>query len=211
MLHVLIADDHTVVRQGLMQIVAKSFGGEVEFAEAKDVKEALAHARRQPLDLAILDVTMPGRSGLDVIGEIKQLRPKLPVVVLSMHAEDIYAERALKAGASAYITKERAAEELIAAIKKVLSGGRYVSPQLAEKWAFSLAEQAEKEPHENLSAREFEILRLIASGQKPRDIAETLRLSVKTVASYRARILDKLALKTTADLIRYALIHKLVD
>jgi two-component system, NarL family, invasion response regulator UvrY len=208
-LRVLIADDHTVVRQGLMQIVARTFGG-ATFGEARDAQEALNHARQESWDIAILDVTMPGRSGLDIIKDIKQLRPKVPIIILSMYSEDQYAERALKAGASGYITKEKAAEELIEAIQKVLKGGRYVSAALAERWAYDLG-GAEKEPHENLSDREFEVFRLIGAGKKPGDIAKTLHLSVKTVNTYRERILDKMQLKSTADLIRYAIYNKLVE
>jgi DNA-binding NarL/FixJ family response regulator len=210
MLRVLIADDHTVVRQGLMQIVGRSFAG-ATFAEARDAQEALNHVRREPWDIAVLDVTMPGRSGLDIIKDIKQLRPKLPIIILSMYSEDQYAERAIKAGASGYITKEKAAEELIGAIQKVLKGGRYVSAALAERWAFDLTAGPGKEPHENLSVREFEVFRLIASGKKPSEIAKTLHLGVKTVNTYRERILDKMQLKSTADLIRYAVQNKIVE
>ncbi len=210
MLQVLIADDHTVVRQGIMQIVTRGFGA-AGFAEARDAQEALNHVRKRPWDIAILDVTMPGRSGLDIIHEIKQLRPKLPIIVLSMYSEDQYAARALKAGASGYITKEKAAEELIDAIKKVLKGGRYVSAALAESWAFELGAPAAQKPHESLTGREFEVLRLLASGKKPREIAKTLHLGVKTINTYRERILEKMRLKTTADIIRYAITNKLVE
>jgi DNA-binding NarL/FixJ family response regulator len=209
-LRALIADDHTVVRQGLMQIVARTFAGAV-FAEARDAQEALNHVRQESWDIAILDVTMPGRSGLDIIKDIKQLRPKLPIIILSMYSEEQYAERALKAGASGYITKEKAAEELIEAIQKVLKGGRYVSAALAERWAYDLTGGGEKEPHENLSGREYEVFRQIAGGKKPSEIAKTLHLSVKTVNTYRERILDKMRLKSTADLIRYAITNKLVE
>jgi DNA-binding NarL/FixJ family response regulator len=154
---------------------------------------------------------MPGRSGLDIIKDIKQLRPKLPIIILSMYSEDQYAERALKAGASGYITKEKAAEELIEAIQKVLKGGRYVSTALAERWAYDLTGGADKPPHENLSGREYEVFHQIAGGKKPSEIAKTLHLSVKTVNTYRERILEKMRLKSTADLIRYAVINKLVE
>ena len=209
-LRVLIADDHTVVRQGLRQIVERGFGA-AAFAEARDAQEALAHVRKTPWDVAILDVSMPGRSGLDIIKDVKQLRPKLPVIVLSMYSEEQYAERALKSGASGYITKEKAAEELIEAIKKVLKGGRYVSAALAERLAFQLGQDEEEKPHEALSAREYEVFRLIASGKKPAAIAKTLHLSVKTVNTYRERVLEKMGLKSTVELVRYAIQNKLVE
>lgn len=209
-LRVLIADDHTVVRQGLIQIVQRGFG-QAAFAEAKDAQEALAHVRKSPWDVAILDVSMPGRSGLDIIKEVKQLRPRLPVVVLSMYSEEQYAERALKSGASGYITKDKAAEELVEAIKKVVKGGRYVSEALAERLAFHLGHDEEEKPHETLSDREFEIFRLIASGKKPAAIAKTLHLSVKTVNTYRERVLEKMQLKTTVELIKYAVQNKIVE
>lgn len=209
-LRVLIADDHAVVRHGLQQIVQRGFG-EAEFAEAKDAQEALAQVRKSPWDVAILDVSMPGRSGLDIIKEIKQLQPELPIVVLSMYAEEQYAERALKAGASGYVTKDRAAEELIEAIKKVIKGGHYVSAALAETLASRLGQDNKGKPHEALSDREFEVFRLIASGKKPAAIAKTLHLSVKTVNTYRERVLEKIGLQTTADLVRYAIQNKIVE
>lgn len=154
---------------------------------------------------------MPGRSGLDVLADIKLLRPKLPILVLSMHPEDQYGKRVLKAGAAGYLRKESAPEELIKAIRKVLAGGRYVSPMLAERLALELSEDADRPPHETLSAREFEILVMIGSGKTVSQIAEELHLSLTTVSTYRARILEKMALTTTADLMRYALRNYLVD
>lgn len=209
-MRVLIADDHTVVRHGLKEIVERGFG-EAVFAEAQDAQEALQQVRQHPWDVAIFDVAMPGRSGLDIIQEVKRLRPELPIVLLSMYAEEQYAKRALKAGASGYITKDRAAEELIKAIKKVIKGGRYVSEALAERLAAHLGQDEQGKPHETLSDREFEILRLIAAGSKPSAIAKTLNLSVKTVNTYRARVLDKMQLKSTAELIKYALRNKLIE
>ena len=210
MLRVLIADDHTVVRHGLREIVERGFG-EVVFAEAQDAQEALQQVRQHPWDVAIFDVSMPGRSGLDIIKEVKQLRPELPIVLLSMYAEEQYAKRALKAGASGYITKDRAAEELIEMIKKVIKGGRYVSAALAEWLASHLGQDEQAKPHETLSDREFEVLRLITAGKKPSAIAKTLHLSVKTVNTYRQRVLEKMQLKSTAELIKYALQNKLID
>ena len=194
-----------------MQIVTRGLDGDVEFAEAKDAQEALAHIRKSPWDIAILDVSMPGRSGLDIIKEVKQLRPKLPVVVLSIYSEEQYAERALKSGASGYITKEKAAEELIGAIKKVLKGGRYVSEALAERLAFHLGQDKEEKPHETLSDREYEVMCMIAAGKKTGEIAGTLHLGVNTVNTYRQRILQKMNFKSNAELIRYCIQNNLVN
>lgn len=210
MLRVLIADDHAVVRHGLKQIVERGFGV-TAFGEARDAQEALQQIRQHPWDIAILDVLMPGRSGLDIIQEVKQLRPKLPIVMLSMYAEEQYAERALKSGASGYITKNKAPEELVEAVRKVLEGGLYVSTTFAEKLAFQLKREGEEAPHEALSGREYEVFRLIASGTKPNQIAKVLHLSVKTVNTYRERIMAKMQFKSTAELIRYAITNRLVD
>jgi DNA-binding NarL/FixJ family response regulator len=159
----------------------------------------------------MLDITMPGRSGLDILKDIKAVRPKLPVLVLSMHPEDQYGKRVLKAGASGYMRKESAPDELIKAIRKVLAGGRYVSPALAEKLAVDLSDDVGWPSHETLSDREFEVLRMIASGKTVGHIAEELHLSVTTVSTYRARILEKMDLNTTAELMHYALRNHLVD
>jgi DNA-binding NarL/FixJ family response regulator len=210
MLRVLIADDHAVVRHGLKQIIERGFGA-AEFGEAEDAQAALRQMRQNSWDLAIIDVSMPGRSGLDIIKEARQLRPKLPIVVLSMHAEHQFAERALKSGACGYITKDKAPEQLVEAIKKVLAGGLYVSASFAEQLALQLTHDAEEIPHAALSGREYEVLRLIASGTKPNQIAKTLHLSVKTVNTYRERIMEKMQFRSTADLIRYAITNKLID
>ena len=162
-------------------------------------------------DVVILDITLPGRSGLDVLKDIKRHRPRLPVLVLSMHPEDQFAVRVLRTGASGYMTKESAPEELVGAIKKVLAGGRYVSPALAEKMASYLTIDVEKSPHERLSNREFLILRLIASGKTVSQIAEELSLSVKTVSTYRTRILVKMDMSSNAELTRYAIENQLAD
>jgi DNA-binding NarL/FixJ family response regulator len=161
-------------------------------------------------DLVILDITMPGRSGVDVLRNLKALRPKLPVLVLSMHPEDQYGKRVLKAGASGYMNKESAPEELIKAVRKLLSGGRYVSPTLAETLAVDLGRDDGTPAHERLSDREFEVLRKMASGKTVGQIAQELHLSVPTVSTYRARILEKMGMSNTAELIRYALSHHLV-
>lgn len=207
---VLIADDHAILRRGLKEILLRELNGAV-CGEAKDAQEVLLQLQSDDWDLVILDVSMPGRSGLDVLRDLKLARPKLPILVLSMHPEDQYGKRALRAGASGYMIKESAPEELIKAIRRVLAGGRYVSPELAERLASDLTEDAERPAHEILSGREFEVLRMIGAGKTVKQIAEELHLSVPTVSTYRARILEKLNMKTTAELMRYALRNHLVD
>lgn len=210
MIRVLIADDHAILRRGLKEILARELK-QVVCGEAEDTQQALDLVRKQEWDLVILDVSMPGRSGLDVIRELRPLRPKLPILVLSMHPEDQYGKRVLKAGASGYMNKESAPEELIKAIRKVLAGGRYVSPALAEVLALDLGREADQPLHERLSDRELEVLRLIGSGKAISQIAEMLHLSVTTVSTYRARILEKMSMATTAELMNYALRNQLVD
>jgi two-component system invasion response regulator UvrY len=209
-MRILIADDHAVVRRGLRQILAEAFKRAV-FGEAANSQEALDRVWKEPWDIVILDLTMPGRSGLDVLKEIKRARPKLPVLMLSMHPEDQFAVRLLKAGASGYMTKESAPEELVGAVNKAVAGGRYVSPQLAEKLASFIVHDALAPPHENLSDREFLILRLIASGKPVSAIARDLSLSVKTVSTYRARLLEKMSMKNNSELVHYAFQYELVD
>ena len=209
-INVLIADDHAILRGGLKEILVKELGGAV-CGEAMDAREVLAQVQNRSWDLVILDVSMPGRSGLDVLKELKAVRPKLPVLMLSMHPENQYGKRTLQAGACGYLEKENAPEELIRAIRKVLAGGRYVSPALAEKLAFDLNEDQRQPSHETLSDREFEVLRMIALGKTVTEIAEQLHLSATTVSTYRARILEKMNLATTAELMRYALRNHLVD
>jgi DNA-binding NarL/FixJ family response regulator len=209
-IRVLIADDHAILRRGLKEILARELK-QVVCGEAEDTQQALDLVRKQEWDLVILDVSMPGRSGLDVIRELRPLRPKLPILVLSMHPEDQYGKRVLKAGASGYMNKESAPEELIKAIRKVLAGGRYVSPALAEVLALDLGREADQPLHERLSDRELEVLRLIGSGKAISQIAEMLHLSVTTVSTYRARILEKMSMATTAELMNYALRNQLVD
>src|SRR5580693_2530308 len=209
-MRVLIADDHAVFRRGLRETLAEAFS-RVTFGEAKTAQETLEHVRRLEWDVVILDISMPGKSGLDILDELKRSRPKLPILLLSMHPEEQFAGRALKAGAAGYLTKESVPEELKEAVKKVAAGGRYVSATLAEKLASDLRAGADTPIHELLSAREFQVLRMIASGKTVKDIAEEISLSVKTVSTYRARILDKTGMKTNAELIRYALQTQLVD
>lgn len=207
---ILIADDHPILRRGLKEILVRELK-DVICGEAGTAQEVLSQAQNQHWDLVILDVTMPGRSGLDVLKDLKAVRPKLPILVLSMHPEGQLGKRALKTGASGYMNKESAPEELIKAVGKVLAGGRYVSPALAEKLALDLDVHAERLDHEKLSPREFEVLRMMALGKTVTQIAEDLRLSVPTVSTHRAHILEKMNMTTTAELIRYALLHRLVD
>jgi two-component system invasion response regulator UvrY len=207
---ILITEDHAVVRQGLKLILADHFKKAV-FGEACNATEALARVWKEKWDVVVLDITMPGRSGLEVLKEIKRSRPKLPVLILSMHPEDQFAVRLLKAGAAGYLTKESAGEELVGAIRKVVGGGRYISPSMAERMASYLTIDVQKAPHERLSDREFLILRMIASGKPVSQIARELSLSVATVSTYRARLLEKMDMKNNAELTHYALQKELVD
>lgn len=205
MIKVLIADDHAIVRSGLKQILDET-GGEIQvLGEAANGREVLEKIQGQEWDVLVLDITMPGRSGLDILKDIRQLKPKLPVLILSMHAEEQFATRMLKAGASGYLNKESAPEELVKAIRKVCDGGKYVSPAQAERMVSELAGDSDKPPHELLSDREYEILCLIASGKTATQIAKQLSLSVKTVSTYRSRILEKMKLGTNAQLTHYAI------
>ena len=211
MVRILVSDDHAVLRTGVTKILMQGLEGAV-CGEAANAEEILDQVRNHEWDLVILDISMPGRSGIEVLREIKRLQPRLPVLVLSMHAEDQYGKRVLRTGASGFMNKNVAPEELIKAVRKVLSGGRYVSPALAEKLAFDLTSANAGQPaHEALSEREFEVLRLIASGKAVSEIAETIHVSVATVSTYRARILLKLNMTTTVELIRYGLENRLVD
>ena len=210
-MRVLIVDDHAMFRRGLREILVDEFD-DLEFSEATNAEEALDMLRGGEWDVVILDVSMPGRSGLDALKEIKRDRPTLPVLMLSFHPEEHFATRALKAGASGYMTKTSAAEELVSAINKILNGGKYVSPELAEQ----LAEDLERDavgvlPHKRLSDREYEVLLDIARGETVSEIGDRLSLSVKTISTYRARILEKMNLRSNADLIRYAIRHGLVE
>src|SRR5215472_1331510 len=209
-MRILIADDHAVVRRGLRETLAEAFS-RVTFGEAKTAQEALENVARQDWDVLILDISMPGKSGLDILDDLHRLRPRLPILLLSMHPEGQFARRALKAGAAGYLTKESVPEELKEAVRRVQGGGRYVSAALAEKLAFDLRPEADTPVHELLSDREFQVLRMLASGKTVKQIADEIALSVKTVSTYRARILLKTGMKTTAELIRYAIEAHLVD
>lgn len=207
---ILITDDHAVLRRGLRQILEDGFG-KIQFGEAANAGEAIAAVAREHWDLVVLDITMPGRSGLDALKEIKTIKPNMRVLVLSVHSEDQFAVRVLKAGASGFLNKDSAPEELVKAVRKVVAGGRYVSASLAEKLAFNLDHPSDELPHQKLSDREFQVLRMIGSGKTVSEIAEELGLSVKTVSTYRARILEKMKLNTNAELTRYSFENKLVE
>ena len=209
-MHILIADDHGVVRRGLKGILADAFPG-TDFSEAGSGDEVLSHLGKAKIALLVLDISMPGRSGVDVLRDVKQAYPRLPVIILSGHPEDQYAVRCLRAGAAAYINKESAPEELALATKKILSGGRYVSTSLAEKLIANLDESVDKPLHELLSDREHEVMKMIAAGVPLTEIGEKLHVSVKTISSYRARIMEKMQMKSNADLTRYAMTHSLID
>src|SRR5580765_85077 len=199
MIRVLIADDHAVVRRGLKQILEET-PDIVVSGEATNSREVLEQVSAKEWDVLVLDITMPGRSGLDILKEVKQLAPRLPVLVLSMHAEEQFASRVLKAGASGYLPKESAPEELVKAIRKVCLGGKYISPAQAEKLVYLFDSASDKPAHDSLSDREYEVLRLIASGKTVTQIADEIKLSVKTISTYRTRILEKMKMHTSAEL-----------
>ncbi|MBI5652267.1 MAG: response regulator transcription factor [Chloroflexi bacterium] len=210
MFKILIADDHALVREGLKKIL-KSETDMLVAGEAQNAAEVLEHVKTAPPDIVLLDISMPGMSGLDVLKELKQLYPRLPVLILSMHPEDRFAIRALKAGAAGYITKESAVGALVDAIRKIAAGGKYVSPALAERLAVEVEQDTAKPLHENLSDREYQVMRLIASGKKVSEIAPELHLSISTVNTYRARVLEKMKLQSNVELTRYAMENKLID
>jgi two-component system, NarL family, invasion response regulator UvrY len=209
MRRVLLVEDHQIVRDGLKTLLREQ--AITVFGEASTAADALSLAREEEWDLAVVDISLGGRSGLDVVREIKQIRPKVPVLVLSMHSEEQYARRAYKAGAAGYITKDSPRAELASAIAKVIGGGRYVSTTFADRLVVDLERDTDRPPHQALSDREFEVMRLMASGKTIGEIAELLALSDKTVSTYRARILEKMHLDTNAELIRYVLENKLID
>jgi len=209
-LHILIADDHAVVRRGLKEILADALPG-ADFSEAGNGDEVLSQLEKSPMSMLVLDISMPGRSGIDVLRDVKHAYPRLPVIILSCQPEDQYAVRCLRAGAAAYINKESAPEELAMATKKILGGGRYVSASLAEKLVANLDEAVDKPMHELLSDREYEVMRMIAAGVPLTEIGDRLHVSVKTISSYRARIMEKMQMKSNADLTRYAMTNSLID
>jgi DNA-binding NarL/FixJ family response regulator len=210
MTKVLIADDHTLVREGLRHILQSASGFEVT-GEACDGVSTLALVRSTEAHVLVLDLSMPGRSGIDLIQQIREEKPALRILVLTMHAEQQYAVRAFKAGAVGYLTKESASAELVSAVSKVASGGVYVSLTMAERFAQSLNEPADALPHQRLSNREFDVFRRIAAGQTITEIAQTLFVSAKTVSTYKTRILEKMQMPHDAALVKYAMRHKLFD
>ncbi len=207
MYRVLLVDDHDVVRKGIRAILEDRFAG-IAVAEASNGDDALA-ATEQPFDVVVLDLSMPGRSGIDLLSEIKHRHPKLPVLVMSLYGEEQFAVRALRAGAAGYLTKSAASEQLISAFERVVRGGRYISETLAERLAVAAGGDTGA-PHDRLSDREFEVMRGIASGESVGEIAERMHLSIKTISTYRARLLEKMGMATNSELTRYALQNGLV-
>ncbi|HTI92920.1 MAG TPA: response regulator transcription factor [Puia sp.] len=205
----LIADDHSVVRRGLKQILREIFPSAL-IEEVSDAEDLFKKVMRESWDVVISDISMPGRSGLEVLQQIRQDYPKLPILILSVYPEDQYAIRVLRAGASGYLTKDSAPEELVKAVNQLLLGKKYITPSLAEKLATILDHDAEKMPHEYLSDREFEVMKLLAAGKSVSEIAGKMSLSVTTVSTYRARIMTKMNVKTNADLTLYAIENKLL-
>ncbi len=206
-MRVLIADDHAIVRKGLRLIAEES--GQISVDEAADGQEALDKLRQDRWDALVLDISMPGRHGLDVLQIVHDLQPQLPVLILSMHPEEQYAMRVLKAGAAGYMNKDTAPGELVRAIQKIVNGGKYISAALAEKLANEIAGDSDKLPHEKLSDREYRVLIMIGEGKSVGQIADELSLSVKTISTYRSRLLEKMNLHSNADLIRYTIDHDL--
>lgn len=208
MIRLLIVDDHGIVRKGLKQIVAEN-PDMVVAGEAASGEEALQLAREQEFDVAIIDIAMPGRGGLDIIKSLRALRPSLKIIMLSMYSEEQYAIRSLRDGASAYLTKANATDELVKAIETVASGKRYITPSVAERLASYIEEDSSRLPHESLSDRELQVLVMIGSGKSMSEIAVDLSLSIKTVSTYRARLLEKMGMDSNAQLIKYAVQHRL--
>jgi len=209
MIKLLVADDHAVVRKGIMQIIAET-DDIVVAGEARNGREVIEKVRKDRYDLVLLDVSMPGKDGLEVLKELKSRWPKLTVLMLSMYPEEQYAIRALRSGAAGYLTKDHASDELIAAIRKASSGGKYVSSSLAEKLISKLGNDSDSPVHEQLSDREYRIMCMIASGKTPTDIAKELVLSIKTVSTYRTRMLKKMDMKSNAEITRYVIENKLL-
>jgi DNA-binding NarL/FixJ family response regulator len=209
-IRIVVADDHTIVRDGLRQLLGAA--GDVEvIAEASNGHEVMDRVRSLDFDLLLLDMSMPGRSGIELIRHVRSEKPKLRVLVLSMHEESQYAIRAIRAGASGYLTKESASRRLLEAIRKVASGGAFISPEVAQQLALGAMPGATSAPHEALSDREFQIFQLIASGKSISDIAAQLNLSVKTVSTHKSNILQKMGMSTSAEIVRYALTNHLLD
>ena len=210
MIRIVIADDHTIVREGLRQLL----GGAGDFeivGEARDGVETMQRVRELDFDVLLLDMSMPGRSGMDLIRQVRAERPRVRILGLSMHQEPQYAIRAIRAGASGYLTKESASRELATALRKIAAGGAYITPEVAEQLALGAMPSADALPHASLSDREFQVLRMLVSGKAVSDIAEDLALSVKTVSTHKARLMQKLGVANNSEMFRYALQHRLVD
>ena len=210
MIRVVIADDHTILREGLRQLLGASADVEV-VAEAADGHEVLARVRNLDFDVLLLDMSMPGKSGIELIKHVKSEKPKLRVLVLSMHEETQYAVRAIKAGASGYVTKDSAGTQLVTAIRRVAGGGAFITPEVAEQLALGAMPGAEGPAHQRLSDREFEVFQLLVAGETVTDIASKLNLSGKTVSTHKARLMEKLGIDNQADLVRYAMRHQLAS
>jgi DNA-binding NarL/FixJ family response regulator len=209
-LRILLVDDHTMLRSGLKAVLSVEFQG-AAFGEAADGPGAFAQLHAQPWDIVLLDISLPGRSGLDLLKDLKAGWPRLRVLVLSGHKEDQLALRALRSGAEGYLSKASASDELVKAVQKIMAGGRYVSPALAEQLASEAAKDLARTPHQTLSDREYEVTCLLASGKTVTEIADELALSVKTISTYRARILEKLSVRNNAEVVQYAVRNGLVD
>lgn len=209
MIRILIADDHSVVRKGLRQILLEGFPN-AQIEEVPDAEEMVSKIMQQEFSVVISDLSMPGRSGLEALQQIKQINPALPVLILSIHPEEQYALRVLKAGASGYLSKDMAPDELVNAVQRVMLGKKYITASIAEKLASILDQDAERPPHELLSDREFSVFKMLATGKSVSEIAESLYLSVTTVSTYRSRIMTKMGMRSNADLTLYSIEHKLI-
>jgi two-component system invasion response regulator UvrY len=208
-MRILIADDHAIVRKGLRQLILEEYPTS-EIGEVSDVESLIALLMKEPWDLVISDISMPGRSGLEALQQIKEIDPRIPVLIMSMHPEDQYALRVFRAGASGYLSKDAVHEELIKAIQMIRNGRKFITPSIAEKLAGALDSASNREPHEYLSNREFDVLKMLAGGKSISEIADQLSLSATTVSTYRSRILEKTGMRTNADLTRYALEKRLI-
>ncbi|MBI1341742.1 MAG: response regulator [Terrimonas sp.] len=209
MIRLLIADDHAIVRRGLRQLITEEYSSAL-IEEVGDVESLIEKVIRNDWDVVICDISMPGRSGLEALLQIKQIKPSLPVLIMSMHSEDQYALRVIKAGASGYLSKDTVHEDLVKALKVIQNGRKFITPSIAEKLANALGHDDNKKLHEFLSDREFDVFKMIAAGLSVTEIAEKLTLSATTISTYRSRILEKMGMKTNADLTRYAIEHRLI-
>jgi DNA-binding NarL/FixJ family response regulator len=210
MIRVVIADDHTLVREGLKQLL-RAAGGIDVIGEARDGHDVLKIVRESDFDVLLLDMSMPGKSGMELIKQVKSEKPRMRILVLSMHQEHQYAVRAIKSGASGYLTKDSASTQLVSAIEKVAGGGAFISAEVAEQLALGAMPQSEGLPHTILSDREYQVFRMLVSGQAVTAIADELNLSVKTVSTHKARLMEKMGIDNQAELVRYAIRHRLVD